>query len=427
MTAEFGVRGGLFLALFIGLAGLCGACSPSPAPKARPTPLTLAVSPSSALPAAPALALHGNAQRGHELMRRFECNRCHEGTNLPAVPLEKHCFACHEQIAIGTFKVSPHALARFRPHVIDARDAPSLTATAARFEGGWLRDYLLSARDLRPKLEPTMPRLDLSVEQASDIAAYLTEGAEPGSAGSVRRSNPAHGRELMERLACAGCHAFGTLPAFPSVSALPPESEAGRSAALAPDLRFARERFRPDRLLTWLLDPKAVKADTRMPNFGLSEDDAQDIAAYIWTAPLAPPPSPVFARLPVLRRRVSFDEVNAKVFSRTCHHCHTDADAAGGDGGPGNTGGFGFAPRGVSFSSQASIRAGYVDGQGQRRSLFERLGDGTPRLIAALLARHAEADQAPNPAVRGMPLGLPPLSAEEIQLVETWVAEGTPL
>ena len=26
----------------------------------------------------------------------------------------------------------------------------------------------------------------------------------------------------------------------------------------------------------------------------------------------------------------------------------------------------------------------------------------------------------------GMPLGLPPLSAEQIQLVETWIAQGTP-
>ena len=170
-----------------------------------------------------------------------------------------------------------------------------------------------------------------------------------------------------------------------------------------------------------------MKPDTRMPNFDLSREDALDIAAYVLTAELTPAKDHAFARLPVLTRRVSFDEVNSKVFSRTCHHCHTDADAAGGDGGPGNTGGFGFAPRGVSFSSHASILAGYLDAAGQRRSLFEPLADGTPRLVAALLARHAEANQTPNGAVRGMPLGLPALSGEEIQLVETWVSEGKPL
>jgi hypothetical protein len=58
--------------------------------------------------------------------------------------------------------------------------------------------------------------------------------------------------------------------------------------------------------------------------------------------------------------------------------------------------------------------------------LFEPLAGGTPRLIAALLARHAESNQTPNSEVRGMPLGLPALSAEQIQLVESWVAQGKP-
>ena len=83
--------------------------------------------------------------------------------------------------------------------------------------------------------------------------------------------------------------------------------------------------------------------------------------------------------------------------------------------------------RGVSFSSHASILAGYVDAHGERRSLFEPLADGTPRLVAALLARHDELNQAPRSDVRGMPLALPPLSAGDIQLVESWVAQGKPL
>jgi len=70
---------------------------------------------------------------------------------------------------------------------------------------------------------------------------------------------------------------------------------------------------------------------------------------------------------------------------------------------------------------------GYLDTQGKRRSLFEPLADGTPRLVAALLARHDETRAVPRDAVRGMPLGLSPLSAEDIQLVESWVAQGKPL
>jgi mono/diheme cytochrome c family protein len=231
----------------------------------------------------------------------------------------------------------------------------------------------------------------------------------------------------MDQKGCAGCHAFGGAPDFTALEAAPSGSDAARAAALAPDLRFTRERFRKDQLLAWLLDPKAIKADTRMPSFGLSVAEASDIASYILGAPLTAERRAPFAALPLLSRHIAFDEVNRRVFSRTCHHCHTDAESSGGDGGPGNTGGFGFAPRGVSFSSHASILAGYVDARGTRRSLFEPLADGTPRLLAALLARRDELNQTPRSDVRGMPLALPPLSADDIQLVASWVAQGKPM
>ena len=410
------------------IAAACVACSRR-TPSAPPPVLepAAALTPAPVTPSPTKLAEpHGDAARGKELVQRFECNRCHEGTGFASAPLEKNCFSCHQQIAAGKFKVSAEAQARFRPHILDARDAPSLTAIGDRLEIGWIREYLLAPRDLRPKLTPTMPRLALTPEQASDIAAYLTREARAGSPAPLGSAQ--HGRELMEQKGCAGCHTFSGVPAFPSIAAPPADSDLARSAALAPDLRFTRDRFRRDRLITWLLEPKAVKPDTRMPSFGLADDEARDIAAYVLGAGLEPSVPVAFQRLPVLKRRVSFEEVNQQVFSRTCHHCHTDADSAGGDGGPGNTGGFGFAPRGVSFSSHRSILAGYVDEAGQRRSLFEPLADGTPRLIGALLARHTENDEhGASAGVRGMPLGLPPLTPEQIQLVETWVAEGKPL
>lgn len=409
------------------VAGLSGACSRRTAPVTRVQSGFHAVVARTLEPSTPTPARHGDPARGRELVQRFECNRCHEGTGLSAAPLSKNCFQCHEQIWEGKFKVSAQALARFRPHIADARDAPSLTAIGERFDRAWVRGYLLSPRDLRPKLTPTMPRLALSDGEAEDIAAYLTAGAMPAVAAVLESPSPTHGRELMEAKGCTSCHAFSGVPSFPNSAPVAPESELGRSAALAPDLRFTRQRFRRDRLVAWLEDPKAIKPDTRMPNFGLSAEEARDIAAYVLGAELADAPRAPFSRLPVLTRRVAYEEVNTKVFSRTCHHCHTDAEGAGGDGGPGNTGGFGFAPRGVSFSSHASILAGYLDARGQRRSLFEPLPDGTPRLIAALVARHAETEQTANAAVRGMPLGLPPLSAEDIQLVESWVVQGKPL
>ena len=42
------------------------------------------------------------------------------------------------------------------------------------------------------------------------------------------------------------------------------------------------------------------------------------------------------------------------------------------------------------------------------------------------MARHSEQAGTPNPEVRGMPLSLPALLVEDIQLVESWVAQGRP-
>jgi hypothetical protein len=180
-------------------------------------------------------------------------------------------------------------------------------------------------------------------------------------------------------------------------------------------------------LVAWLLDPGAIKPGTPMPQVPMSPAEARDIAAFVVTAELAPQaPRSAPERLPLLSRRVTYGEVDRRVFRLTCRHCHSEPDYALGDGGPGNTGGFGFKPRGLNLATYEGIAAGYVDDQGERRSVFSRGPDGAPRLVAALLARQAEEAGRADPAVRGMPLGLPAVGPEEIQLVESWIAQGRP-
>jgi hypothetical protein len=170
-----------------------------------------------------------------------------------------------------------------------------------------------------------------------------------------------------------------------------------------------------------------MKPDTRMPNHNLSLEDAQHLARWIVEAPLAPLTPRAPPRLPPpLARRVTFAEVQDRVLGVTCGHCHGNPDVALGDGGPGNTGGFGFSPKRLDLTTYAAVAAGYVDPSGERHSVFTPTADGTPRLVAALLARHAEEAGQPNTEVRGMPLGLPPLAVEDIQLVATWIAQGRP-
>src|SRR5439155_19835882 len=178
----------------------------------------------------------------------------------------------------------------------------------------------------------------------------------------------------------------------------------------------------------WLSDPKAVKPDSAMPKIVLTPVEAKDLAGFLMAVEVTPPPAKSkVARLPVLARKITYKEVDEKVFHRTCWHCHSEPDYAIGDGGPGNSGGFGFKPRGLNLSDYNGITAGFVDDKGERQSVFAKDDQGVPRMVRALLARHEEEEQnvATGP-VRGMPLGYDALSLEDIQLVDSWIAQGRP-
>ncbi len=63
---------------------------------------------------------------------------------------------------------------------------------------------------------------------------------------------------------------------------------------------------------------------------------------------------------------------------------------------------------------------------GRRQSIFAKDDTGIPRLVQSLLARHEEERTGKTGSVLGMPLGFPGLPAEDIQMVDSWVAQGRP-
>jgi mono/diheme cytochrome c family protein len=385
---------------------------------------------------ASALSVDGalpSPEHGKELMLAFQCNRCHDGTGHPAAEQKKHCVHCHKDIMEDRFQAAAVSIAKWKPRVRELADAPSLEATNKRFTRRWVEAYLQKPTDLRPNLHQYMPRLAITPPDARDLAAYLVPDADgAGGLGELTKLDAGdlgRGRQLLDTKGCGSCHAF-TGVAAPANSAPPPMDgkELERARRLAPDLRFTRDRTTSDKLVTWLADPKAVKPDTAMPRVLLSRQETIDLAAYLMKVELSEPrPRPPVTRLPVLGRKVTFKEVDEKVFHRTCWHCHSEPDYAIGDGGPGNSGGFGFKPRGLNLSDYNGITAGFIDDKGERESIFG-LGadDKIPRVVRALLARYEEEAGAETGRVRGMPLGYDALSLEDIQLVESWVAQGRP-
>ncbi|MEQ9321226.1 MAG: cytochrome c [Polyangiaceae bacterium] len=434
-------------AALLGLSALLGvACEDASDSEATPSGTAhdragsaAAIEPASEEPtrAVDAPEPEGDAARGRELVAQFECARCHDGTEAaPKVaatpvaavdaPLDtKHCFSCHADILAGKLDHKPDA-ARWKKNVAHLVAAPTLTSIGARIEYDWIVDYLVDPHDLRPNLAATMPPLAITREQARDVATYLVglSGDTQPPAVDLADADPNRGRQLMVDKGCGSCHRLGGA-ALPELAGTGEGKETRVAVMLAPDLRFARDRWSASSLVQWIRDPMAMKADTKMPQTPMTDDEAMDIAAYLLRGELPPLEPHVVPALPEpLDRPVSYDEVAERVLNKTCRHCHGDPDVALGDGGPGNTGGFGYPARGLELTSYERVSAGYRDEAGERHSVFGKTSDGTPRLVAALMARHAEVAGEPNPEVRGMPLGLPPLPIEDIQLVVTWIEQG---
>ena len=365
---------------------------------------------------------------GPELLARFECHRCHEGSGLAEMGESRHCVKCHQAILEDRFEAPKATLSAWRTNLRSLRVVPSLAGVGRVLRRDWVQAYLQSPHDLRPELPATMPRLRLSAEEASLLARHLvpeeTKAALPSSARVEA------GRALYRLHRCGDCHRFSGSGEEPRPdSPFRAETDGAPAAApmaLAPDLRFSRARLQPGVLGAWLENPRALRPDSLMPRFELEPHEVNALASFVWHAKLeSVPPLPIPARLPVLERRVGYAEVAERIFRKVCWHCHSAPDYNRGDGGPGNTGGFGFAARGLDLSSYEGISAGLVGNDGQRKSVFQPTKDGTPLLLSVLLTRRLE-DRGLSSDERGMPLGLPSMSEEEVQLLESWIAQGRP-
>ena len=79
-----------------------------------------------------------------------------------------------------------------------------------------------------------------------------------------QEAHVAQGKQLFADKGCYGCHTIGAA-----------------GTPIGPDLRRTAERYREVALARWLLDPAAQEQTRHMPNLGLSEAEANALAAYI--------------------------------------------------------------------------------------------------------------------------------------------------
>lgn len=366
----------------------------------------------------------GDAARGRRLLESFECGRCH---TLPPdastfrLPPQYQCAECHQRAKRGEGAPTVALKERWSTSVKHWLDVPRLDGLARHLRRDWVVRFLQAPHDVRPALEETMPRLPLTATQAQDIARFLVVEGTPKEQKWLPGSSAAAGAVLFGEHGCGGCHVFSG------------SGVVGNAVGKAPDLRHARERLAPATVLRWLANPAAMEPATAMRVATFTELERQNLARFVLETPLLPTTTTTTTTtttnaLPALTRRVAWADVQPLLAD--CAHCHDDAIVARGNGGPGNTGGMGFTAIGLELSGYSAILRARVNGE----SVTASPPTGASLLVQALLRRRQEAsDEAAGrvplqdaKAPRGMPLGLPPLSLADIQLIDSWLQQGMP-
>jgi len=104
-----------------------------------------------------------------------------------------------------------------------------------------------------------------------------TAGSGAESNSMMATGNAHEGKQLIGQYGCGACH---IVPGVRGARGLvgPPLYYWGDRTMIAGELPNT-----PDNLIRWLENPKAIEPKNAMPDLGLSQEQATDIAAYLYT------------------------------------------------------------------------------------------------------------------------------------------------
>lgn len=122
-----------------------------------------------------------------------------------------------------------------------------------------------------------MKRTPCLIFGLSALAVALAGCARPGDQISAALGDPREGAKIVTRQACGSCH---EIPGHQSSDGLvgPPLGRLAERSTIAGVLPNTAPY-----LVLWLQFPQKVVPGNGMPDMGLTQHQAQDVAAYLYT------------------------------------------------------------------------------------------------------------------------------------------------
>ena len=168
-------------------------------------------------------------------------------------------------------------------------DAPSFEGIGDRLHADWMARWIDNPQSIRKTA--TMPRMfrpakasDGGLDQRClDIAAFLEtqKTNDAPSPGTPKKGAAAHGAQLFDELGCIACH---------SVDRDNPRMRAQKGDGFDRiSLNHIPEKWKQGQLWRFLKEPERHYQWTRMPNFRLSDGEAEALEAFLLPASTGKP------------------------------------------------------------------------------------------------------------------------------------------
>ena len=144
-----------------------------------------------------------------------------------------------------------------------------LDRIGSQLQSSYIESYLLNPVAVRVSIEARMPHFNMKREESQVLSNYFSNVFLDDSLDrpfTPDRAAAVSGERLYEKLGCRSCHILGTSGGY-----------------VGPDLSNSGKRLKPGWIEAWLTDPNRWKPGTLQPNYGLKQQEAEEITAYLMT------------------------------------------------------------------------------------------------------------------------------------------------